>query len=247
MTMRITLFLLWAWFNTTSVVGQIDTTFHVSRGTITDSLRTAIEAIKKSKTIFYEDERFIVSKTCSGEWGGTIKFKSKKTGAEYSCSATCPISIYKLGDKYYVTSSLGHMSGSCEVVEISNPELMEVYKTTALRKIKGKKVKYVGDDESKSTQGTKKLIDEYGKMILGSFLFNGQLLHVVVDRERKTFTTRTYIATIEEEKFRIIKFITSEDVFTYDRDILKTNGGHMMIPISGGYLDIFENQIKILK
>ncbi|MBX2971397.1 MAG: hypothetical protein KF803_18670 [Cyclobacteriaceae bacterium] len=210
-------------------------------------MRAIIESIKKSKPTFYEDEQFIVSKTCSGEWGGTIKFKSKKNGVEYSCSATCPISVYKLGDKYYVTSSLGHMSGSCEVVEISNPELMEIYKTTPPRKVKGKKVKYVGDDESKSKLGTKKLIGEHGKIILGSFVFNGQLFHVVMERERKAFTTTTYIATIEEEKFRAIKLITNEDVFTYDRDILKTNGGHMLIPISGGYLNIFENQIKILK
>lgn len=245
--MRRTLFLLWTLFNTTSVIGQIDSAFNVSRGTITDSLRASIESIKKNPLTFYEDQQFVVSKTCSGEWGGTIKFKSKKNGVEYSCSATCPVSVYRLNDKYYVTSSLGHMSGSCEVVEISNPELMEVYKTSPPRKIKGKRVKYVGDDESKSTQGTKKLINEYGKMVLGSFVFDGQLFHVVMDRERKTFTTRTYIAQIEEEKFRIIKFITNEDVFTYDSDILKTNGGHMMIPISGGYLDIFENQIKILK
>jgi hypothetical protein len=239
--MRITIFLLWTLFNTTSVIGQTDSTFHVSRGTMTDSLRAAIESIKKSTPTFYEDQQFVVSKTCSGEWGGSIKFKSKKNGVEYSCSATCPISVYKLYDKYYVTSSLGHMSGSCEVVEISNPELMEVYKTTPPRKIKGKKVKYVGDDESKSTQGTKNLVNEYGKMILGSFLFNGQLFHVVMDRKE------TYIATIDTGKFKPIKFITNEDVFTYDRDIIKTNGGHMMIPISGGYLDIFENQIKIIK
>jgi hypothetical protein len=239
--MRTTLFLLWTLFNTTSAIGQIDSTFHVSRDTITDSLRATIESIKKSRRTFYEDERFLVSKTCSGEWGGTIKFTSKKNGVVYSCSATCPISIYKIDDKYYVTSSLGHMGGSCEVVEISDPELMEVYKIAPPRKVKGKKVKYVGDDESKSTQGTKKLIDEYGKMILGSFLFNGQLFHVVRDRRE------TYIATIDTGKFKAIKFITNEDVFTYDRDIIKTNAGHMMIPISGGYLDIYENQIKILK
>lgn len=227
--------------NSASVVAQIDTTFHVSRGIITDSLRTAVESIKKSKTTFYEDEQFVVSKTCSGEWGGTIKFKSKKNGVEYSCSATCAISVYRLGDKYYVTSSLGHISGSCEVVEISNPELMEVYKTTPARTIKGKKVKYVGDDESNSTQGTKKLIGEYGKVILGSFLFNEQLFHVVKDGKE------TYIATIDNGKFKPIKTVTNEDVSTYDTVIVKTNGGHLMIPISGGYLDIFENQIKILK
>lgn len=238
--MRITLFLLWNLFTTTSVIGQIDNTFYVSRGTITDSLKAAIESIKNSTPIFYEDQEFVVSKTCSGEWGGTIKFKSKKNGIVYSCSATCPISVYKLNDKYYVTSSLGHISGSCQVIEIANPELMEVYKTTPPRKVKGKRVKYVGDDESKSTQGTIKLIDEYGKMILGSFLFNGQLFHVVMDRKE------TYIATIDDGKFKPIKVITNEDVFTYDRDIIKING-HMMIPISGGYLDIFENQIKILK
>jgi hypothetical protein len=239
--MRTTLFLFWILFNNTTVLGQIDSSFHVSRDIITDSLRRTIESLKKSTPTFYEDGQYAVSKTCSGEWGGTIKFKNKKTGIEYSCSATCAISVNKFHNNYYVTNSLGHLGGSCEVLEISNPEAMEVYKTTPPRKIKGKKVKYVGDDESKSSQGTKKLINEYGKMILGSFLFNGQLFHVVTDRKE------TYIATIHNEKFKVIKAITNDDVFTYDRDIVNTNTGHMMIPISGGYLEIFENQIKILK
>lgn len=238
--MRKSIFLLWTLFHTTSAIGQVDSTFLVSRSAMTDSLRFVIDSIKKSNPIFYEDEKFTASKTCSGEWGGTIKFKSKKNGVEYSCSATCPISVNRLNNLYYVTSSLGHISGSCEVIEISNPQLMEIYKTASPRKIKGKKVKYVGDDESKSTKGIKKLLSEYGKMILGSFVFKGQLFHVVMDRKE------TYIAIIDSGKFKRINFITNEKVFTYDRDIIKING-HLFIPISGGYLDIFENRVKLVK
>ena len=40
---------------------------------------------------FYEDENYKVRETCSGEWGGTIYFKDKKTNLETAASATCVI------------------------------------------------------------------------------------------------------------------------------------------------------------
>lgn len=225
----------------TATFGQTDTSFHVSQGIITEDIRTNIKAWKKSKPTFYEDEKYIVSKTCSGEWGGTIKFKNKKTGIEYACQATCPVSVNKIDDKYYVSSSLAHMRGSCEVLEISQPDSMEMFRINPPREIDGKKVKYVGDDESTSLRGTKKLIRVYGKRILGSFFFDGQLFHVVSDHKE------THLATVENEKFKSVKLITNEDFFTYDNEIIKTESGHLIIPIANGYLDIFENQIKILK
>lgn len=34
--------------------------------------------VKVNPNNIFEDSLYIVSKTCSGEWGGTIKFKNKK-------------------------------------------------------------------------------------------------------------------------------------------------------------------------
>lgn len=240
--MRTTVYLIWTLLVPTITVGQTADLFQVSNGIITDSLKIKIETWKKNKPTFYEDNDYLVTKTCSGEWGGTVKFKNKKTGIEYACSATCPVSINKIADKYYVTNSLGHLSGSCEVLEISQPDSMEIYKVSPPRKKKGKTlIKYAGDDESKSTKGTKKLVRNYGMLIMGSFLFNGDFFHVVSDDKE------TYIATIENGQLKSVKFITNADVFTYDTEIIKTEDGHLLIPISGGYIDIFKNNVKILK
>ena len=241
-----TILIFWILFCSVNAICQTDRIFHISEGVITTSLQKEIDSLKNLNAIFYEDNQYLVTRTCSGEWGGTVKFENKKTGKVYACSATCAVSVHKIDRKYYVTSTLAHGSGSCEVIEITDPEEMEIYKATKPRKVKGKKVKYVGDDESKSNYGTKKLIDSYGKMILGSFVFEGHFFHIVKERKRD-FKHQLSIAKIENGEFKIAQIITHEDVFTYDRNVLKFNNGRIMIPIKGGYLDIYGNEIKILK
>lgn len=80
--------------------GQTIGLFQVTDTILTTSERTRIEAMRK-KSIFYEDEQYLVTRSCSGEWGGTVKFKNKKTGIEYSCEVTCPVSVNKLGNGYF--------------------------------------------------------------------------------------------------------------------------------------------------
>lgn len=220
---------------------QKDSLFQVSEGVLTNSMMTKIEILKKTKRNLYEDENYLVRGTCSGEWGGSIRFKNRRTGIEHSASATCPISVNRINDKYYITNSLAHLSGSCEVLEISHPDSMEVFKMPPPRKKKGKTIyHYVGDDESKSKKGTRTIIDRQRVLALGSFVLNGSLFHIV------TRGNQTFIATIENEDFRKVKFITSEEVFTYDNGIIKMEG-HLLLPIFRGYLDVFKNQIIILR
>lgn len=65
----------------------------------------------------------LVSKSCRGEFGGTIKFKSKKTGIEYCCASTCPVVVNKVSGKYIVTNTLAHMRGFSELIEIIGNEI----------------------------------------------------------------------------------------------------------------------------
>ena len=216
--------------------------FIVSEAVLTDELKQEIEVLKKRASLLYEDEDYSVRGTCSGEWGGSIWFKNKKTGIEYSSEATCPVSVNKLNGTYYVTASLGHMSGSCEVLEITQPDSMEVFRMPQPRKKHGKKtLYYVGDTESKSTRGIRKIVDKFDMLVLGSFVFQGELFHIVTD------DNKTYVATIRGQEFSELKIITTENIFTYDQTVVRTSKRHLMIPIKGGYLDVFENQIVILK
>ncbi len=192
----------------------------------------------------FEDSLYVVSKTCSGEWGGTIKFKNKKTGIEYSASSTCPVVVNKLNGKYYITNTLAHLSGFSEILEIDNPDLMTVFELPKPRSQKGKTiVRYVGDDESKSTNGTKKLVDSIGILTLASFPYNGQLYHIVTDF-KKTFLTK-----IENNRFVTIDTVSDKSIWTYNPEVFIKDNGHMIILFKNqdveGILDIYENQITV--
>ena len=88
----------------------IDTVVEASK------VRGIIKTLERTNDTLFEDDRFIVTKTCSGEWGGTIKFKSKENGTVYACAATCPVIVNKLNGKYIVTNSLSHLDGFCTVI-----------------------------------------------------------------------------------------------------------------------------------
>lgn len=221
--------------------GQTIGLFQVTDTILTTSERTRIEAMRK-KSIFYEDEQYLVTRSCSGEWGGTVKFKNKKTGIEYSCEATCPVSVNKLGNSYFVTNSLARLSGFAQVLEIASPDSMKVFQTPPPRAKKGRReFRYVGDDQSKSTQGSKVLLDSSGILMLGSFPFEGELFHVVTDFKK------TYVAKIENHKLLFVEFITAEQTWSYESEIVKTDDEHLIIAMKGGYLDIFDNQVRVLK
>ncbi|WKZ58789.1 MAG: hypothetical protein QY309_13290 [Cyclobacteriaceae bacterium] len=240
--MRTTIYITFALLTPFISSGQIAAFFQVTDTVLTDSKRTEIEKLKKNKLSFYEDNDYTVSKTCSGEWGGTIRFKDKINGKEYSCEATCPVSVNKIDDNYIVTSSLAHLSGFTEIIKISDPKSMDIFQMPPPRKKKGKKIfRYAGDDESKSKKGTETLVDSIGVLALASFIFEQELFHVITDFRK------TYIAKIENKSFVMVALITSERTWTYDNDVITTKDGHIIITIQDGYIDIFGNQVKVLK
>lgn len=222
--------------------GQAISLFQVVDTLLSDKERNRIEKLRKLRKTFYEDDEYLVSKTCSGEWGGTVKFKNKKTGIEYSCSATCPVAVNKINGEYFVTNSLAHLSGSTEILKITRPDSMDIFRMPPPRKKKRNKIfRYVGDNESKSTKGTKVLLDSVGVLTLGSFEFEGTLFQVVTDFKK------TYIAKIENKKFIMVEFICEGRTWTYDNDMIKTDDGHTIITIQGGYLEIFDNKVRLLR
>lgn len=192
----------------------------------------------------FEDSLYIVSKTCRGEFGGTIKFKNKKTGIEYSATSTCPVVVNKLNGKYYITNTLDHMRGFSRILEISNPKLMSVFKLPKPRSKKGKIIiMSFGDDQSKSTKGTNKLVDSLGVLTLASFPYKGQLYHIVSDFKK------TYLTKVENNRFITIDTVSDKNLWTSNPEVSRQQDGHMIIVFKNqeveGILDIFENQIIV--
>ena len=139
---------------------------------------------------------------------------------------------------------MAHLSGFSEILEISYPDLMTVFKLPKPRSKKGKNiVRYVGDDESKSTEGTKKLVDSIGVLTLASFPYNGLLYHIVTDF-KKTFLTK-----IENNKFVTVDTIFDKSIWTYNPEVFIKGDGHLIVFFKNqeveGVLEIHKNQITV--
>lgn len=229
-----------------SSFGQPQKLFEVKEILITDtSMFKSESSFKKKDSVFFQDENYIVRTTCSGEWGGAIWFKNKTTGVEYSCGATCPVIVNKIDGKYIVTSSLSHMFGHSEVVEISNPESLAIFKRPKPRRKNGIRVYFIGDVESKSKKGTVTLVDTIGILTIASFPFNGQLFHIITNHEE------TFIARIENKRFMIIDTISNERIEPKNHKVLITVDGHYIVFFGhekvNGYLDIYDNKINLIR
>lgn len=201
---------------------------------------------KVDKNNIFQDSNYIVSKSCSGEWGGTIKFKNKKTGIKYSAASTCPVVVTKFNNSYFVSNTLAHITGFSEILEIPNPEAMSVFELPKPREIRGDTIiRFDGDIETKSTKGTKTLVDTIGVLTLATFPFKNKLYHVVTDFEK------TYLTEIIGNKFVSIDTISNESLRTYDPEVFITPNKHSIVFFdnekASGYLDIFENTIKVVR
>lgn len=126
-------------------------------------------------TQLYNDDNYIITSTCSGEWGGSLYFKDKRTQKQYECECTCAVNIVKSYKGYNVTASLSHMSGFVNIFEIADPRNLKLYNRDYLKR---KKIIYVGDNESKSELGKTKLIDSIGVTVTASFNYNSQIYYI---------------------------------------------------------------------
>ena len=69
----------------------------------------------------YEDERFEGYSSCMGEFGGHLFFLEKETRKIHYLPATCVTMIDRVKDKFIITVTLAHMSGSGGVVRLNDP------------------------------------------------------------------------------------------------------------------------------
>ena len=239
------LFIIACYWNSYS---QDNDLFDISEIKITDSIPYSSKPFyAKQQDTFFEDDNYIVSRSCSGEWGGSIWFKNKSTGIVYSCAATCPISINKIDGNYIVTNSLAHLSGFSEVIEIENPQTMEVFVLPKPFKKKGKTIyRYVGDTESKSRKGVNEIWKAYNVLALASFQYKGILYHIIADKDYKT-----YVSTIENGEMVNIQLISDKRIWDYSPRTFRMPNGNLLIYFKtndlDGYIEIEDNKINVFE
>jgi hypothetical protein len=227
-----------------SGVAQNDNTFIIDNYYIPQNLLIAVKRDTIAANRF-EDKNFIIESSCSGEFGGSLLFTDKKKSKKYECTSVCCRTINKIGDSYIVTNSLAHMMGSTNIMEIRNPRHLKLYNER-----EEKLVKYIGEDESTSTQGTNNLLDSIGILTVLSFPYKDKLYHLIDDGSIK-------IAEIKNRKFRVIVTVLKDDINPYFGAVYKNDLDHMILEFDvpknngteiihrKGCFDIFENHIKV--
>lgn len=224
-------------------IAQSTKLFDIVQTNITDTSRQKSTKDFSARTRhFFEDEDYIVHKTCSGEWGGTVYFKNRKTGVEYVCEASCPVIINKLDGKYLVSSTLDHLTGLASVIQIDHPDSMQVY--TKPVQSKQRLLPARGDAESTSRKGSITLLKADRIIILVSFPYKGQLYHITTDFEH------TYISNIENGRFVHLDVVSDKPLRTFDGGVIPTNDDHYIVffheNIRKGYLDISGGRIEVI-
>lgn len=197
---------------------------------------------KSRSPYFFEDENYIVTTSCSGEYGGSIIFKNKKTQLEYACRAACPVTVNKIDGKYIVSASLAHIMGSSAIIQIDNPDSMATFVAPWLRN----GLLLSGEKESRSTKGTKRLVDTTEVLILASFPYEGQVYHITSDLQK------TYLSKIENNRFVTLDPISNEVLWTLGQARILTTDDHYIAFFQDndglkGYLDIAANKISIIR
>jgi len=228
-------------------LGPASKKFIIKEVLITDSLKWKNASdFHRITQNFFEDEKYIVTKECFGEFGGKIFFRNKKTGVVDSCLADCSVVINKINGKYFITNTLGHLDGSTEVLEIKNPDSLKIVTLLKPKNGKGKLRRfYPFDFTYEATSGTKTLIDTGRVLTIASFPYKGELYHVITNFHK------TFLAKIENRKFVTIDTISNISVWTHNPEEFKTTDGHYIVVFDGtglkGYLDIFKNNITVVR
>jgi hypothetical protein len=190
---------------------------------VSDSLFKAIKSHLKYRepdSILYEDDKYIVKGTCSGEYGGSIWFRNRQTGVVRSCSGTCPVAVDKIDGKYIVSCSLAHLLGTSEVIEIDDPDSLDIFRKPKPYKVKGKvKLYYLGDSESKSGKGTKKILDTVRAMIIGALPYQGKMLYVVAGGGA------TFLARLTDEGLIHTQLLARFNLWGYEPVVKMTADG----------------------
>jgi len=214
--------------------------FEFTTETIDKNIVQEIKQIKTQKPygLVFQDEKYEVWNSCSGEWGGTIYLKNKHNGEIRYAQSTCTASVNKIGDKYYISNASTHLYERSSILEIINPEKMEL----TLRLPPFHPEIETREYETKSNLGTKTLVDSVGVSILTSFVYKNNLYSILKNYKNDLIT----ISKVENNKFKAVQ--TLDGLILNDSPkILKESETHQKLYFQNstpGILYIKDNKIK---
>lgn len=78
----------------------------------------------------YADSAYEVFGCGVGEWGGAVFFYDRRIDTTYTCAATAPQQVLRVGDRYIVSNYLAHLSGHSDFLAVADPRQLYVYSVT---------------------------------------------------------------------------------------------------------------------
>lgn len=157
----------------------------------------------------FEDNRFIVYFQCHGEFGGTIYFYDKQTKDIHVTEATCPNSVIKKDNNYFVLSTLGHMMGSVDLKLIENPTKLPRLKDIKKSKLKDYQKYNIGYADSSNY--AKKVFEYYEFLAFSSFVREDKVLYWVNWRDFN------FLAEIDNNVISIVDpLFIKDEIYTHD-------------------------------
>ncbi len=168
------------------------------------------------QSILLADDKFIVYRKCSGEFGGTIYFFDRQNKETYFTESTCTNTVIKKNGQYQILAHLGHMMGTSEIKIIDDPKKLTKAKNNQLKINRG-------------SLGYQDKTKEYSKEL---DLFGIQLFSTFNNRERRLFLTHfnesTFLAEINGKEIQIVNPLFNNDKYTHN-PITRTYGKYTLI------------------
>ncbi|WP_417859260.1 hypothetical protein [Xanthomarina gelatinilytica] len=168
------------------------------------------------QSILLSDNKFIVYRKCSGEFGGTIYFFDRQSKETYFTESTCTNTVIKKNGQYQILAHLGHMMGTSVIKIINDPKKLTKAKNNQL-KIKQGSLGY--QDKTK----------EYSKELV---FYGIQLFSTFNNRERNLFLAHfnesTFLAAINGKEIQIVNPLFNNDKYTHN-PITRTYGKYTLI------------------
>lgn len=186
-----------------------------------DGVKWAISDMKipiDDQSILFSDDKFIVYRKCSGEFGGTIFFFDRQSKETYFTESTCANTVIKKNGQYQILAHLGHMMGTSEIKIINDPKKLTKAKKNQLKIERG-------------SLGYQDKTNEYSKEL---DLFGIQLFSSFNHKDRRLFLVHlnkcTFLAEINGQEIQIVNPLFNNDKYTHD-PITRTYGKYTLINI----------------
>jgi hypothetical protein len=192
---------------------------------------------------FYEDEKYLVTISGTGEVNGDLYFLNKQTRSTHWAEIDCPIAVNRLKDHYLVITGTKNMGGFTRVLQINDPDSLVVVDSSEREKV----IAGTGGDTPAERQtAIVSIIDSVDIDAIGGFIYD-DTPYLLISGNGKTVLA----GITDQKKMMTIKTLLNEPVWKADTPIYvaKNNGWAIFFYTDNtkGYFEINGNTLTVNK